>query len=95
MKTDTRDLISATTAARDFSRIATEASEGRRFVVLKNNEPAVAIVSVADMERLDRVDEIEDEMRMIAVALARIATDDGARFSVEEVAAELGIDLRD
>lgn len=93
MKTDTRDLVSATQAARDFSALTARVSAGSRVVVLKNNAPAVAIVPMADMERLDRVEEAEEDIRMIAVALARMATDDGSRHALADVAAEFGIDL--
>ena len=95
MKTDTRDMVSATTAARDFSRISSEAAQGRTFVVVRNNEPTVAIVPVSQMERLDRIDGLEDDMRLLSVALARIATDDGVRHSLDDVAAEFGVDLND
>lgn len=93
MKTDTRDLVSATKAARDFSSITTHVSNGRRIVVLKNNEPAVAIVPMSDIERLDNIEEREDDMRLLAVALMRVATDSGERHSLADVAAEFGIDL--
>jgi antitoxin (DNA-binding transcriptional repressor) of toxin-antitoxin stability system len=93
MKTDTRDIVSATKAARDFSRISGEAAAGRNFVVVRNNEPTVAIVPVSQMERLDRIDELEDDVRLMSVALARIATDDGVRHSLDDVAAEFGVDL--
>ena len=95
MKTDTRDMISATAAARDFSRISSEAAQGRTFVVVRNNEPTVAIVPVFQMERLDRIDELEDDVRLLSVALARMGTDDGARHSLDDVAAEFGVDLDD
>ena len=78
MKTNTQDLVSATKAARDFSSIAARVADGSRVVVLKNNEPSVAIVPMADMEQLDRLEEREEDMQLLAVALTRIATDDGA-----------------
>lgn len=96
MKTDTRDLVSATKAARDFSSITARVADGNRVVVLKNNEPSVAIVPMSDMEQLDRIAEREEDMRLLAVALTRVVTDDGAgRKTLEEFAAELGIDLDD
>lgn len=95
VKTDTRNMVSATNAARDFSRISSEAAEGRTFVVVRNNEPTVAIVPIVQMERLDRIDELEDDMRLLSVALARMGTDDGVRHSLDDVAAEFGVDLED
>ena len=95
MKTDTRNIVSATAVTRDFSRISAEAANGRVFVVMRNNEPTVAIVPVSQMERLDRIDELEDDMRLLSVALARMGTDDGVRHSLDDVAAEFGVDLDD
>lgn len=96
MKTDTRDLVSATKVARDFSSIAARVADGGRVVVLKNNEPSVAIVPMADIEQLESVADREEDMRLLAIALTRIATDDGAgRKTLDEFAAELGIDLDD
>lgn len=95
MKTDTRDLISATKAARDFSSITGHVLNGNRVVVLRNNEPSVAIVPMSDMERIDSIDEREEDMRILAVTLARIASDNRNLTSLEDVAAEFGIDLND
>lgn len=95
MRTDTRDLVSATKAARDFATITNQAHDGRRFVVLKNNEPCVAIVPMSEIDALDSIQEREENIRLLAVALTRKATDSGVRHSLEDVAAEFGIDLDD
>ena len=96
MNIDTNDLISVTEiSAQGISKIITEASEGRQRVVLRNNRPEAAIVDIKTMERLQRLDELEDDLRLMAVALARTLTDSGERHSLEDVAAEFGIDLED
>ena len=47
------------------------------------------------MDRLDRIDELEEDLLLWGIALVRTITDSGARHSLEDVAAEFGVDLDD
>ncbi len=40
-------------------------------------------------DRLDRIDELADDLRLLAATIVRLATDDGRRYSLDEVEAEL------
>lgn len=94
MRTDTRDLVSVSEAGRTFGRIVSlVAEEDRPQVVIKNSVPTVAIVSMKTMDRLGRLDELEEDLRMLAIATVRTFTDSGARHDLADVAAELGVDL--
>jgi prevent-host-death family protein len=93
MKVDTRDIRSATQAARNFGAIIEEVEAGTTIVVVKNNRPVVGIAPIATMERLIRVEEREEDLRLLAVAFTRAATSQGPLREWDEVAAELGIDL--
>ncbi len=94
MNVDTNDMISVTDASkRTVSRLVTEAMGGRTFVVMKNNRPAAVIVGQEQMERLQRLDEMEQDLRLWTVALIRTITDTGERHDLAGVAAEFGIDL--
>lgn len=93
MRTDTRDLVSATDLSKNSARYITEAAEGRTLLVLKNNQPLAAIVPIETMTELSQLEEREEELRMLAIALVRTLTDDGRRHSLDDVAAEFGIDL--
>lgn len=94
MRTDTQDLVSITTASRSFGRIAEAvADDGRNRVVLKNNEPTVAIVPMGTMDKLSRIEEMEEDVRMLAIAVVRSLTDSGVRHDLADVAAEFGVDL--
>ncbi len=96
MRTDTQDLVSVSQAARSFGRIVTEVAEGGRIrVVIKNSVPAVAIVPMDTMDRLSRFEELEEDVRMLAIATVRSLADSGARHDLTGVAAEFGIDLED
>ena len=91
---DTRDLISVTEASnRGVSRLIQDAAQGRTQVVLRNNKAVAAVVGIEAVERLGRLEELEDDLRLLSVALARTVTDSGRRYSLDEVAAELGVDL--
>jgi prevent-host-death family protein len=94
MKVDTNDMVSVTEASnRGVSWLIKEAGSGRNVVVVKNNTPAAVVVGPQVMERLQHVDEIEEDLRLWALTLTRIATDTGERFDLRDIAAKLGVDL--
>lgn len=94
MNIDTHDLISVTEASsRGVSRLIQDAAQGRTQVVLRNNKAVAAVVSIEAIERLARLEELEGDLRLLSVALARTVTDSGRRYSLAEVASELGVDL--
>ncbi|MDR0284309.1 MAG: type II toxin-antitoxin system Phd/YefM family antitoxin [Propionibacteriaceae bacterium] len=95
MLTDTRDLVSVTEASRAFSRLTQEVADGRTVVVLKNNEPAMAMVPMDVVEGLTKVGERESDVRLLALALARTFTDDGVRYDLDSVLAEAGVTQED
>ena len=95
MRTDTRDIVSVSDAAKNFSRYASEVAEGRSIVIVRNNEPTAALVPLDRMDRLDKLDELEEDLLLWGIALARTITDSGERHSLEDVAAEFGVDLDD
>lgn len=88
------DLISVTEAnSEGVSKLVAEASEGRQFVLIKNNKSAAVIIGIDKFERLQRVEEYEEDLKLLAMAVARSVTDTGQRVSLEEAAARFGIDL--
>lgn len=91
----TRNIVGVTDVSRDTSRYITAAAEGESFLVMKNNRAMAAIVSPDIIDRLRDLDEREQDMRLLLVALSRIATDSGNRHDLDDVAAELGISLSD
>lgn len=96
MRIDLADLISVTDANnKGLSKLVNEASEGRQFVVLRNNTPTAAIVGMDKLERLGQLEELQEDMRLLAITLARTVTDTGRRISLEDAAASLGVDLDD
>jgi PHD/YefM family antitoxin component YafN of YafNO toxin-antitoxin module len=96
MKIDTNDMISVTDAGKGgISKLITAASEGRQFVVIRNNQPAAAIVDIKTMERLQKLEELEDDLRLLAIAWVRTLTDSGEHYDLEDVAEEFGVDLNE
>lgn len=94
MNTDTNDLISITDIGRvGVSSIINEAADGRNRVVLRNNRPVAAIVGIDAMQRLQDLDEREEDLRLLALAIARNATDSGRRYGLREVAERYGFDF--
>lgn len=88
------DTISVTEANREgIPALIAAANEGRHLVISRENQPTAAIVDFKTMERLQRLDELEDDLRLLVIALFRTWTDPGKRYDLNDVAAEFGIDL--
>lgn len=88
-------LVSVTEVKKNTTTYIDRARGGETLVVLKNNKPQAAIVDVEKAERLSQLDEIEDDLRLMAATLVRMATDSGVRHDLDDVIAELGIELDD
>lgn len=87
------DLISITDASRQgVSKLVSEASAGRELVLIKNNKPVAVIVGI---EKLERLQQIEEDIKLLAMAVVRSATDTGQRVTLNDAAARFGIDLNE
>jgi len=93
VKVDTRDIRSATSVGRNFGAVTDEVEAGRTIVVVKNNRPVGVVAPIEVLDRLDALDEREEDLRLLAVAIVRSFTDGGERHDLADVAAELGIEL--
>ena len=58
MKIDTREIVTATEANRNFSRVAKLAEEKGRVVVFKNNRPKLLVI---DLDRDPPIEMTEEE----------------------------------
>ncbi|MFD1535080.1 hypothetical protein [Pseudonocardia aurantiaca] len=93
MNVDTRDLISITDASsKGVSKLVTDAENGRPQVLMRNSKAVAAVVNIDSMDRLQRLDELEDDLRLLSIALVRAAADSGRRYDLDDVLAEVGID---
>lgn len=93
MNVDTNDLISISEAnSRGVSKLVADAEGGRPQVLLRNSKAVAVIVDIASVERLQRIDELEDDLRLLSIALIRAAADSGRRHDLDDVLAEAGID---
>jgi prevent-host-death family protein len=90
MKIDEREMISATDAARNPSQLFRAAAKGRRFVIITNNSPTAAVVSIELYRELADLQEREEDLRLMALTLSRLATDRGRRHDLRDVIAEFG-----
>lgn len=94
MNINTHDMISVSEASqRGVSRLIQDATSGRTQIVLRNNKVVAAVVGVENIERIQRLEELESDLRLLSVALARTVTDSGRRYTLDEVAEELGVNL--
>jgi antitoxin (DNA-binding transcriptional repressor) of toxin-antitoxin stability system len=86
-------LISISEAStRGVSKLVTDAENGRPQVLLRNGKAVAAVVTIDSVDRLQRLDELEDDLRLLSIALVRAAADSGRRYDLDDVLAEAGID---
>lgn len=85
---DTANLISISEANKlGVSGLVRKAEEGQEQVVLRNNKPAVAVVSV---ERLEQLQQLQDDLLDIAMTVARMSATGPTRHSLDEVLSQFG-----
>ena len=92
MNINTEDLVSVTEASRNVSKLVTAAENGRPQVLVRNNKAVAAVVGLDELNRLRNVDELESDVRLLSVALARAAADGGQRHDLDDVIKMLGFD---
>jgi antitoxin (DNA-binding transcriptional repressor) of toxin-antitoxin stability system len=74
--------VSVTEAARrGVARLVADAAHGDEVVVERHGVPVAAVVGTG---RLAELESLRDDVRDLALALARLADDDGGRVSLGE-----------
>lgn len=64
-----------------------EAETGHERIVVRNNRPVAAVVS---MERLNQLEQLEDDLRHASLAMVRALTTGPDRPSLDEVLVQFG-----
>lgn len=91
MITNTENLVSVSDLSNSVSRRIAQVETGDPLLVLRNNRPVAALIGIEAAERVARVDELEEDLKLLALTLVRKATDSGERFSLDEVLADAGL----
>jgi prevent-host-death family protein len=85
---DTSSLLSISEASqKGVSALIRAAEEGQDQVVLRNNKPVAAVVS---MRRLDEQQQLREDLADVTMLAARMLTTDGQVSSLDEVLARFG-----
>ena len=85
---DTADLVSITDASKaGVSALVRAAEEGHDQIVLRNNKPVAAVVSI---ERLEQLQRLEDDLLDVSLVAARMLTTGAERLSLDDVLARFG-----
>jgi len=74
-------------AARGVASLVRAAEEGAEILVARRGHPVAAVVG---MSRLQRLGELESDLRDISLVIARMATDSGERVELAQVIAAFG-----
>ena len=85
---DTADLISISDANKlGVSGLVRQAEAGRELVLLRNNKPVAAVVS---MTRLKQLQQLQEDLLDASLAAARMASVGPDRHGLDEVLAQFG-----
>jgi PHD/YefM family antitoxin component YafN of YafNO toxin-antitoxin module len=94
MLVDTEQMISVSDFSRNASKFLKSANEEcKTFVVMNGSTPTAVVSGLTNLDRLNRIDELEQDLRLLSLAIVRMFTDDGVRHDLDDVAAEFGVDL--
>ncbi len=90
------DIVSVTEASRrGVSGLVSAVERGEDIVIARRSTPVAAVVS---MQRLTELQELQVDLRDLALVLARVASDTGDRTSLDDVITKFGYtraDLQD
>jgi hypothetical protein len=96
MLIDTDNMLSVTDANRiGISKLISDAESGHDRVLMRNNKPVVAVVSMARLESLTRLEALQDDLELVALALGRSASDNGNRTDLDDVLVHFGLTRED
>ena len=88
-KTRFETLTVSQATERGVSAILRQAHDGHPLIVEKHGTPVAAVIGISRFEELE---ELERDLRSASLVLARLASDDGKRSTLDEVIASLGFD---
>ena len=84
------DVVSVSdAAARGVPGLVREAEEGHDVVVSRRGHPVAAVISIG---RLERLRDLEADLRSATLVLSRAMTDDGRRRELDDVISSFGFD---
>jgi prevent-host-death family protein len=85
---NTDDLISVSEATkRGISGLIRSVESGREPVIVRNNQPVAVVVGIRKLERLQQ---LEDDLADLALVTARMLTDTGGRSDLDDILQQLG-----
>ena len=84
---DARTLTVTDATKRGVAGLVADAEGGTDLVVTRHHRPVAAVVSV---QRLTELDELADDLRDLALVMARMLSDDGRRTSLDDVITAFG-----
>lgn len=84
---DAHELTVTEATKRGVAGLVADAEHGADLVVTRHHQPVAAVVGV---RRLAEIEEAADDLRDLALVLARSVTDTGRRTSLDDVLAAFG-----
>jgi antitoxin (DNA-binding transcriptional repressor) of toxin-antitoxin stability system len=87
MPSELEHLSVTAASSRGIARLVADAATGSEVVVTRHQQPVAAVVGI---ERLTALEQLRDDLRDLALVVARAADDDGRRTSLDEAVESFG-----
>ena len=83
------EIISATDMSKNFAACRDKVKCNARGIIFKNNKPDLAMLDISEYERITTenavLNELLEDLEILALVKERAAHDDGTRYSLEDV----------
>lgn len=85
---DSKELVSISEANKlGISKLVTAAERGEQRVLIKNNRPVAAVISI---DALERSEELEERLLDVSLAVTRLLTTTDRRHPLDDVLDRFG-----
>lgn len=88
-----QEMVGITAAKNELPRRVKKLTSGEleRVVIVKQNSPVAVIVSVAEYDRMKKMEDLSEELEDLIAVLEAKQKDNGVRISLDEVKAKYGL----
>lgn len=85
IKTELGSIVSATDLVKNFGKVREQAKKGNNLIIFKNNKPDLAVLDIANYEKLLKMAEQYENLQIKQLVEERYKNDDGTRYNTDEI----------
>ena len=85
IKTELGSIVSATELVKNFAKVREQAKKGTNLIIFKNNKPDLAVLDIANYEKLLQMAEQYEDLQIRQIIEEWYKNDDGTRYNTDEI----------